>query len=62
MPALAIITALLPLVESLVGLIGKLRADVQQSAELTPAQEADLDARIAAAMAQPWWKPTPPAG
>jgi hypothetical protein len=37
-------------------LIQKITATLKQSAELTPEQDAQLDAHIAELEAQPWWQ------
>jgi hypothetical protein len=43
----------------LYALIQKIMEALKQNAELTPAQEAELDAHIATLEAQPWWQPDP---
>jgi hypothetical protein len=48
-------------VEAAVNLFNKLRATARQNAELTPEQEAELDARIKAATAAEHWRPESPA-
>jgi len=60
MPISAIL-ALLPTLISSVGegytLIQKITEAAKQSGELTPEQEAQLDAHIADLESKPWWQP-----
>lgn len=40
---------------TLIDLATKVGADLKQSGELTPAQEQELDAKIASLKDKPWW-------
>jgi hypothetical protein len=56
-PLVPILLGLISLMETIVPKIERLRAAAKQSGELTPEQEAELDARIRQATSQPHWQP-----
>lgn len=57
MEPFTLITLGITTVEKLIEYIGKIREHARQNAELTPQQEAELDARIQQITSQPWWTP-----
>lgn len=57
METLAIISTSLSLAEHLYEYITSLVNTAKQDAELTPEQEAEIDARMAATFASPAWQP-----
>lgn len=57
---IALIGTLVPVVNNIVGFISKTTDTLKQNAEMTPAQEAALDAHIAQIDQPDWWKPDAP--
>lgn len=53
---ISLIGALIPTINNLISWIGKARENLKQDAEMTPEQEAKLDAHIAAIDQPAWWK------
>lgn len=51
------ISAILPAITTLLEYVEQLRARGRQSGELTPEQDAALDAEIARITSKPWWTP-----
>jgi hypothetical protein len=57
MPVAPLIFAGLSLIEKMIPMIQSWRKAAKQNAELTPEQDAELDARIAQITSQAHWKP-----
>ena len=59
MEAIVIINGLLPIISNAVALIQKIRETARQNSELTPEQDAELDARLEVIFRKAHWKREP---
>lgn len=54
---IALIGTLIPVINNIVGFVERTAANLKQDKEMTPAQEAALDAHIEAIDQPAWWQP-----